>query len=107
MSVIDDHSESINKLSWPSVGKRLIRLQPVLNERKRLKYQGFSKISKQNTKTVFLLNNSTTQSFPCSLFSSMFSLNVLYSSFNRHSSTKDFIYFRFLVLSKRNNTLMH
>ena len=26
---------------------------------------------------------------------------------NRHSSTKGFIYFRFLVLSKRNNILMH
>ena len=50
LSVIDDHSESINKLSCSPVAKREKRIQPVLSEEKRLKYQGFSKISKQNTK---------------------------------------------------------
>ena len=58
-----------------------------------MKYQGFCKTSKQNTKSIFLLNNSTQLFlFPC--LARCFPLNVLYSSFKRHSSTKDFIYSR-------------
>ena len=71
MSVINDHSESINKL---------IETIKTQNEGKRLKYLDFSEISKQNIKAIFLLNNSTTQSFPF-LFSSMFSFKCLVQFF--------------------------
>ena len=58
----------------------------ILDKGNRLKYQGFSKMSEKNAKTLFLLNNSTTQSFSCFCSSAMFPLNVLYSSFNRNNS---------------------